>query len=84
MLHRPAHHPLLLKYYTTYENTDPEKLGEITDWLVLYAGKYKYAPASYRLNEYEQEEFKEQIQTATDIFINRAHELTGTSEEDLR
>ena len=78
-----AHHFILLKYYTTYESTDPETLHQITDWLVLYAGKYKYSRATYRLDEYEQEEFRNEILQAASLFIARAHELTGTSYEDL-
>jgi hypothetical protein len=56
----------------------------MVDWLALYAGKYKYSDAEHRMDEDEQEEFRREIITASNTFMNRACELTGTTPEDLR
>ena len=64
-----AHQLLLLRFYTTYEDPDPEHRGRMVDWLVLYAGKYKYSDAEHRMDEDEQEEFRREIITASNTFI---------------
>ena len=75
---------VLFKDYTTYEDARPGHQGEMVDWLVLYATKYKYSGTSYRMSEDEQQEFSREVLITSQTFINRAHELTGTEPQDLQ
>lgn len=71
----------LLIDYTSYERTD--RPGEYENWLSLYAVHYRYAGASFRMDDLERSRFQREITLAARTFINRAYELTGTSESDV-
>ena len=71
----------LLIEYTGYERTD--RPGEYENWLSLYAVHYRYAGASFRMDDLEQSRFQREITLAARTFINRAYELTGTGESDV-
>ena len=66
---------------TSYERTD--RPGEYENWLSLYAVHYRYAGASFRMDDLERSRFQREITLAARTFINRAYELTGTDESDV-
>ena len=72
----------LLLDYTSFEN--PDYPGEIKNWLTLYAVSYRYGGAAFRMDELDQDRFHREIELAVQTFINRAYELTGTDETDVR
>ena len=72
----------LLMDYTSYEKEDPP--GEIANWLSLYAVVYRYSGARFRMDDLERDRFQREITLAAGTFINRAYELTGTGEADVR
>ena len=72
----------LLLDYTSFEN--PDYPGKIQNWLTLYAVSYRYGGAAFRMDELDQDRFHREITLAVQTFINRAYELTGTTETDVR
>ncbi len=72
----------ILMGYTTFE--DPNHPGEYDNWLTKYAVIYRYEGTGFRMDNLEKEEFGQQIVAATRTFVNRAHELCGTDDPDLR
>jgi len=72
----------LLMDYTSYEKEDPP--GEVANWLSLYAVVYRYSGARFRMDDLERNRFQREITLAVRTFINRAYELTGTGEADVR
>ena len=71
----------LLLDYTSFENPD---YPGIKNWLTLYAVSYRYGGAAFRMDELDQDRFHREINLAVRTFINRAYELTGTNEADVR
>ena len=71
-----------LMNYCTAE--DPENPGEQINWLSRYAAQYRYAGTAHTMNGNEKERFREEILLASHTFINRAQELTSTTDEDLQ
>ena len=71
----------LLLDYTSYPN--PDDLHQIDNWLTRYAVTYRYSGTGHRMVEIERSQFRSQINQAVTAFIDRAHELTGTTPEDL-
>ena len=72
----------MLMDYTTVP--DPEERGETLNWLTKFAVEYRYGEAEFSLDEVEREQFGNQINLAAYTFINRAQELTNTTDEDLK
>ena len=72
----------LLLDYTSFES--PDYPGEIKNRLTLYAVSYRYGGAAFRMDELDQDRFHREINPAVQTFINRAYELTGTNETDVR
>ncbi len=72
----------LLMDYTSYEKEDPP--GEVANWLSFYAVVYRYSGARFRMDDLERNRFQREITLAASTFINRAYELTGTGEADVR
>ena len=72
----------LLMDYTSYEKEDPP--GEVANWLSFYAVVYRYSGARFRMDDLERNRFQREITLAVRTFINRAYELTGTGEADVR
>lgn len=72
----------LLMAYTTFQ--DPGNPECMINWLTRYAVQYRYEGTRYVLDETERTRFKEEILLASHTFINRAHELTGTTNDDLQ
>ncbi len=75
----------LLLDYTRFELPDspPDSPGEYGNWLTRYAVGYRYEGTAFRMTGLDQVRFQEEINLAAHGFINRAHELTGTGEDDL-
>ena len=67
--------------YTTGEN--PDEPGTLINWLTQYAAWYRYHGTRYTMTEEEKARFREEVLLAVYTFINRAQELTGTTDEDL-
>ena len=72
----------LLLDYTSFQN--PDHPHERENWLTLYAVAYRYSGASFRMNELDRNRFRREISVAVQTFINRAYELTGAAETDVR
>lgn len=72
----------ILLDYVTAEN--PDRPGTTTNWLTKYASWYRYHGTQYIMTTAEKARFREEILLAVYTFINRAQELTGTTDEDLR
>ncbi len=72
----------LLIDYTSLQN--PDHAGELDNWLTRYAVAYRNVGTSFRMDDLDRNRFREEIILATETFINRAYELTGTDESDLR
>ena len=53
------------------------------DWLTLYAVTYRYSGTGFRMDDIDRDRFQAEINLAVGTFINRAYELTGTSESDV-
>ena len=68
--------------YSTVE--DPENPGETINWLTRYAVQYRYAGTGHPMSEAEKTRFREEILLSSHTFINRAQELTNTTDNDLR
>ena len=68
--------------YTSFERTD--RPGEYENWLTRYAVDYRYSGTGFRMDDLDRERFHQEIHLAVRTFINRAHELTGTSASDLQ
>ena len=71
---------ILLEYATA---DDPEEPGEKINWLTQYATWYRYHGANHRMTDDEKSGFREQILISAHTFVNRAQELTSTTDEDL-
>ena len=72
----------LLMDYISFE--DPDYPGEYENWLTKYAVTYRYEGTGFRMDELEKTRFREGIVAATLTFVNRAHELCGTDDSDLK
>ena len=72
----------LLMAYTTF--TDPAHPSGYDNWLTLYAAFYRYSGTAFRMSELDQSELRQEINLAVGTFVNRAHELTGTTPSDLQ
>ena len=68
--------------YSTVE--DPENPGETINWLTRYAVQYRYEETRHTMNEAEKTRFRDEILLSSYTFINRAQELTNTTDNDLR
>ncbi len=67
--------------YTEFEEPDhPDQPG---NWLTRYAVNYQYSGTAFRMTGLDQRRFQSEINLVAHRFMNRAHELTGTSEADL-
>ena len=71
----------LLIDYTSFPN--PDRPGERLNWLTLYAVNYRYSGTAFRMDDVDRHRFLAEINLAVGTFINRAYELTGTSEADV-
>ena len=71
----------LLLDYTSFDN--PAYPGESCNWLTRYAAYYRYSGTAFRMDGLEKSRFRQEIILAAETFINRAHELSGTSNADL-
>ena len=67
--------------YTTAEN--PDEPGDAVNWLELYAVKYKYRGAPVRMARWEWEELRVRVNAALPLMIAKAHENSGTTDDDL-
>ena len=67
--------------YTSYP--DPNAPNETLNWLSQYAAICRYTGTARHMSEIERNEFRRQISSAVHTFINRAYDLTGTSNADL-
>ena len=72
----------LLMDYTSFQN--PSHPRERENRLTLYAVAYRYGGASFRMDELARNRFHQEITLAVQTFINRAYELTGAGETDVR
>ena len=66
---------------TTYH--DPAHPDDPLNWPDKYGVLYKYSDTAHRMEEEEKQHFRQEILLEVHTFINRAFELTGTTEEDL-
>lgn len=71
----------LLIDYTSYPNAG--RAGSPDNWLTLYAVVYRYSGTGFRMDDIDRDRFRAEINLAVGTFINRAYELTGTSESDV-
>ena len=71
----------LLIDYTSFENAG--RAGGPDNWLTLYAVTYRYSGTGFRMDDIDRDRFRAEINLAVGTFINRAYELTGTSEADV-
>ena len=62
---------------------DPAHPDDHLNWLDKYGVLYKYNGTAHRMGEEEERHFRQEILLAVHTFMNRAFELTGTTEEDL-
>jgi HEPN domain-containing protein len=67
--------------YTTAENPDTPR--QTINWLELYAVKYKYRGAPVRMAMWEWEELRVRVNEAVSGMIAKAHEISGTNDDDL-
>ena len=72
----------LLMDYTTVQ--DPRTPEDTINWLTRCAVQYRYEGTRHTLDEPERARFKEEILLASHTFINRAQELTNTTNADLQ
>ncbi len=72
----------LLMDYTTFEV--PNHPGEYENWLTKYAVTYRYEGTGFHMDDLETTKFRQEIMAAALTFANRAHELCGTDDSDLR
>ena len=72
---------ILLDYSTV---PDPDEPQETVNWLSRYGAWYRYHSTRYRMSDSEKAEFADQIILAAMTFLNRAQEISGTTDEDLR
>ena len=70
----------LLAYVTA---EDPNEPGQTVNWLTQYATWYRYHGTRHTMAPVEMNGFRNEILLATHTFINRAQELTGTTDQDL-
>ena len=71
----------LLFDYTRYE--DPQATCITLDWLTLYAAKYRYSRPSHRMNREERKELQERLNPVLNGIMERIHQRSGTSPDDL-
>ena len=71
----------LLFDYTKYE--DPQALGITLDWLTLYAARYRYSRPSHRMTREERSELQERMNPVLNGIMERIHQRSGTSPDDL-
>ena len=71
----------ILLDYSTAEN--PDEPGTLINWLTQYVAWYRYHGTRYTMTAEGKARFREEILLAVYTFINRAQELTGTTDEDL-
>ena len=72
---------ILLDYSTVPDPGEPE---QTVNWLSRYGAWYRYHSSSYSMNDNEKTEFADQIIMAALTFMNRAQEISGTTDDDLR
>ncbi len=71
----------LLIDYTSFPNAG--RAGGPDNWLTLYAVTYRYSGTGFHMDDIDRDRFRAEISLAVGTFINRAYELTGTSEADV-
>ena len=71
----------LLLNYTSFDN--PADPGNPDNWLTRYAAHYRYSGTAFRMDGLARNRFRQEIILSVETFINRAHELSGTSNSDL-
>ena len=71
---------MLLKMTTYHDPAHPE---DRPNWLDKYAVINKYDGTVRRMGEEERRHFEQEILLSAHTFMNRAFELTGTTQEDL-
>ena len=71
----------MLLEYTTVQ--DPQNPSETINWLTRYAVQYRYEGTRHIMDEPERTRFRQEILLSSHTFINRAHELTDTTHNDL-
>ena len=71
---------ILLNYATA---PDPDEPGQSVNWLTQYATWYRYQGTSHRMSDDEKARFQREIALASRTFINRAQDLTGTTDDDI-
>lgn len=57
---------------------------EVGNWLTSYALEYRYGSVQIPMEEWEHIEFRDRIQDAVTVFVERVHVLTGTNESNLQ
>ena len=70
-----------LMEYTSY--SDREEPATSINWLNMYAVTYRYGDVEYRMTPSDQQRFVTTVSRATQAFVARALELTGTAPADL-
>jgi hypothetical protein len=67
--------------HTTYEN--PESPTGNSNWLVKYAADYRYNISPRPMDRSEKVELQNVVNDATNRLVDRIHELSGTTEDDV-
>ena len=67
--------------HTTYEN--PESPTGHSNWLVKYATDYRYNIAPRPMDRSEKIELQIMLNDATDRLVQRIHDLSGTTDDDI-
>ena len=67
--------------HTTYE--DPDSPTGYGNWLVKYAADYRYNIAPRPMDRSEKATLQTMVNDATDRLVERIHELSGTTEDDV-
>ena len=70
----------LLEYAT---DVDPAHPDQTVNWLTQYATWYRYHGTDHRMTDEERNTFREKITNTARALIDRAQELTGTTDDDL-
>ena len=58
--------------------------GKHQNWLTKYAVAYRYSGAAYNMDEEDRTTFQDMVNMSVDAFVERAQQLTGTTDEDLK
>ena len=69
--------------YTTFPEPGRNSPDRNSNWLMLYATIYDYAPSEHQMTRAEETELRDKVTYAVEGIIQRIHQISGTDDTDV-